>query len=129
MNDPISDCLIRIKNGYLARKGNVQMPHSKMKHAVLDVLNRHGFIGKIEVKGDKIKKTLSVDLLYQDKTPKLTDLVIVSKPGKRVYVPFKKLPKVLGGLGITIVSTPQGLLSGSVAQKKKVGGELICKVW
>ena len=103
MNDPISDCLIRIKNGYMARKGKVEMPYSKMKQAVLSVLNKHGYVGKIEVAGVGVKKSLIIDLLYQNKIPKLTDLEIISKPGRRVYVPFRKLPKVLSGLGITIV--------------------------
>lgn len=129
MNDPISDCLIRIKNGYMARKGKVEMPYSKMKQAVLSVLNKHGYVGKIEIAGVGVKKSLIIDLLYQNKIPKLTDLEIVSKPGRRVYVPFRKLPKVLSGLGITIVSTPEGLLAGNTAHKKKIGGELICKVW
>lgn len=129
MNDPISDCLIRIKNGYMARKGKVEMPYSKMKQALLSVLNKHGYVGKIEIAGVGVKKSLVTDLLYQNKIPKLTDLEIVSKPGRRVYVPFRKLPKVLSGLGITIVSTPEGLLAGNTAHKKKIGGELICKVW
>lgn len=113
----------------MARKGKVEMPYSKMKQAVLSVLNKHGYLGKIEIAGVGVKKSLIIDLLYQNKIPKLTDLEIVSKPGRRVYVPFRKLPKVLSGLGITIVSTPEGLLAGNTAHKKKIGGELICKVW
>ena len=129
MNDPISDCLTRVKNGYMAKKQAIVMPYSNMKKAILEVLFRHGFIGAIEVKGEVPKKSLDITLLYENKTPKLTDIEIVSKPGRRVYIPAKKIPKVLGGMGITVLSTPQGVLSGSVALKKKIGGELICKIW
>lgn len=129
MNDPISDLLIRIKNAYMARKVNVEIPHSKMKEGVIAVLNRHGYIGKIEIIKDGAKKTIKVDLVYDNKTPKFTNVEIVSTPGKRVYVPYTKLPKVFGGMGISILSTPKGIVSGSFAKKNKIGGELICKVW
>jgi len=129
MNDPISDFLIRIKNAYMAGKVQFEVPHSKMKEAIADVLKRHGFISKIATKKEGVKKFMVIDLAYQNKIPKFTNVVIISKPGKRVYVPHNKLPKVLGGLGITIVSTPEGIMSGSFAKKKKLGGELICKIW
>ena len=129
MNDPISDLLIRIKNAYMARKENVEVPHSNMKLGVIEVLKRHGFVGKVLIKPDGVKKTMLIDLIYQDKIPKFNDVVMVSTPGKRVYVPYTKIPKVLGGLGITIISTPKGIVSGKAAFKNKTGGELICKIW
>ena len=114
----------------MARKSHVEIPHSRMKEQIADVLKRHFYINKIEVKKDGVKKTLVLELSYQDdKTPKFNDVTIVSSPGKRVYISYKKLPEVLAGLGITIVSTPEGVMSGSLARKKKIGGEFICKIW
>ncbi|OGG04059.1 30S ribosomal protein S8 [Candidatus Gottesmanbacteria bacterium RBG_16_37_8] len=129
MTDPVSDFFIRIKNAYSSGHHMVEIPYSEMKFALADVLRRHGYIGKIEHKNEKSKKTLLIDLLYPDKQAKFTNLEIVSKPGCRVYIPFKKIPKVLGGLGIAILSTSKGIMSGNEARKKKIGGELICKIW
>src|SRR4030042_6303168 len=114
MTDPISDFLIQIKNGYLSRKETIVSPYSKMKEELGTVLVRTAFAKKIEIKKDKTgKKEIIVSLTYEGKKPKLTNLVRVSRPGKRVYVGRKKIPFVLGGLGITILSTPKGLMSGS----------------
>lgn len=129
MNDPRSDFLIRIKNAYLARKDSVVIPHSKTKEAIAQVLRHHGFLKGLEIKSEGVKKNLVLDLFYQNKTPKFTDLEIVSKPGKRVYASYHKLPKVLAGWGITVVSTPQGMMSDRQARKKMLGGEIICKIW
>lgn len=130
MTDPISDFLIRIKNAYMARKEQVTIPHSKMKAGMADVLKKYGYISKIDVQNDGgSKRSLVLDLIYLNKTPKFNDVEIVSSPGKRVYIPYSKIPKVLGGLGITIISTSKGIMSGSNAKKNKIGGELICKVW
>lgn len=128
--DPISDFLIRIKNAYMARKEQVIIPHSKMKAGMADVLKKYGYISKIDVQNSgSSKRSLVLDLIYLNKTPKFNDVEIVSSPGKRVYIPYSKIPKVLGGLGITIISTSKGIMSGSNAKKNKIGGELICKIW
>ena len=129
MSDSTSDLLIRIKNAYLARLSTVEIPHSKMKEAISQVLKDNMFIKGVEIKSKGVKKILILSLTYLNKTPKFTDLEIVSKPGKRVYVSHRKLPKVLAGLGISVVSTPKGIMSDKEARKKKLGGELICKIW
>nr|AKQ01669.1 30S ribosomal protein S8, small subunit ribosomal protein S8 [uncultured Microgenomates bacterium Rifle_16ft_4_minimus_22956] len=129
MTDPVSDFLIRVKNAYMARKTRVEIPHSKYKQALANVLSRYGFLGKIEVKNAKVGKNLLIDLLYQDKKPKITDIKIISKPGRRSYTGYKEIPRVYSGLGIALLSTPEGVISDKEARKKKLGGELICKIW
>ncbi|OGF98860.1 30S ribosomal protein S8 [Candidatus Gottesmanbacteria bacterium RBG_16_38_7b] len=129
MTDPISDLLIRIKNAYYAHHSKVSLPYSRVKSAIAEVLMRYGYMGKIDVKENKNRKILVIDLLYQGKIGKITNVEIVSKPGRRVYIPYTKIPKVLGGLGISVLSTSHGVMSGQDARKKKIGGELICKVW
>ena len=128
MTDPISDFLIRIKNAYLARHDTVNIPYSLMKQSLAAVLINSGYLGKSEMKKTGNKKTLQIKLLYINKEPKLTDLEIVSKPGRRIYIPYKKIPKVLGGMGTSVLSTTQGIMSGDTARKKKIGGELICNI-
>lgn len=127
--DPISDFFIRIKNAYLSKKDKVAIPYSKTKHALSNVLNRTGFVGKVEVNEKTAQKNLFLTLLYPEKQAKLTDLAMVSKPGRRVYVNKTKVPKVLGGMGIAVISTPLGIMSDKEARNKGIGGELICKIW
>lgn len=130
LTDPISDLLIQIKNGYMARKGNIVVPYSKMKNEIVCLLSKEGYLGKIQVQSvGKGKKNLAIALLYKDKQPKLTDIVKVSKIARRSYAKKNKIPKVLGGLGISVVSTSKGLMTDSEARKKGLGGEIICKVW
>ena len=131
MTDPISDFLIQIKNGYLARKEKIEVPFSKNKEALGKLLVKEGYLGKVTVKKEEgsIKKYLAIDLLYIGKKPKLTEIVRLSKPSVRIYVKGKQIPKVLGGLGMIIISTPKGFLTGREARKIGVGGELICKLW
>lgn len=128
MTDPIADLLIQIKNSYLVGKAKVSLPHSGIKQSLAKLLSEEEYVGNIQVTGD-IKKTLDIELKYDNKTPKFTHVVRISKPGKKVYARKDKLPKVLGGLGITIVSTSVGLLTDRQARKKGIGGELICKIW
>ncbi len=129
MTDPIADLLARIKNGYLAGKNQVAAPHSKAKQALAQLLSKEGYIDEVKVeKGDKAKD-LILKLIYEGKKPKLTEIIRVSKPGGRVYVKKDEIPKVLGGLGIVILSTPKGLMTGKEARKKGMGGEVICKMW
>ncbi|OGG15074.1 30S ribosomal protein S8 [Candidatus Gottesmanbacteria bacterium RIFCSPHIGHO2_01_FULL_39_10] len=129
LTDPISDMLTRIKNGYRARLKEVEIPHSRVKFNLGQVLQQEAYLKDIKVTGDKTKKKIVATLHYDKNTPKLTDLKRVSKPGVRIYTNKNNIPKVLGGMGLVILSTPQGLLSGKEARKKGLGGEIICKVW
>ncbi|MBI5465606.1 30S ribosomal protein S8 [Candidatus Gottesmanbacteria bacterium] len=140
LSDPIADFLSRIKNGYLAKKKEITVPFSKIKENLAKILVEEGYLsnGKwqsaqkrvpAESANGKSKKELVLTLKYEKKKPALTDIKRVSKPGLRIYVDKTKIPKVLGGLGITIVSTPKGLMTDKEARKKGLGGEIICKVW
>lgn len=130
VTDPIADFFIQIKNGYMARKKMVVLPHSKMKEGLAKLLVKEGFLGKAEVKKmTKVKTELILSLVYQGLEPKITDMKIVSKAGKRVFVGKKEIPRVLGGMGSAILSTPLGLLTDKEARKKGVGGEVLCKIW
>ena len=130
LTDPISDFLIQIKNGYMARKENVVIPYSKIKEELANLLSKKGYLGKVQVRQkSKIMRDLAIYLIYEGRQPKLTDVVRVSKISRRVYVKKGKILKVLSGLGISIISTSSGLMVGSEARKKGLGGEIICKVW
>lgn len=130
MTDPIADFLIQIKNGYMAGKKDITVPGSKMKLALAQVLSKTGLVGKIEAqKNDKAKNRITVELIYNSGTPVLEEIKLISKPGKRVYTNRNSIPKVLGGLGKVIISTPKGIMTGDDARKMNLGGELICKIW
>ncbi len=128
MTDPISDMLTRIRNGQKARKVSVSMPASTVKIAVANVLKDEGYITDFEESGEGAEKTLSVELKYFEGTPVIEKVQRVSKPGLRVYRGKDDLPKVLGGLGIAIVSTSAGVMSDRQARKQGIGGEVICVV-
>ena len=125
VNDPVSDLVIRIKNGYRANLSEVRSPWSTMRERVAKVLQENKFIEKITREEDE----LVIALKYNGKVPVLTDIRRVSKPGVRIYTKVKKLPRVLGGLGINILSTPKGVMSDKQAKKLNVGGEIIAQVW
>lgn len=129
VNDPISDMLIRIKNAYLARHRQTQIPYSRLKENLGDILVRTRFLKDLKVESIGLKKYLIATLKYEGKHPTLTDVAIVSKPSLRIYVSRGKIPRVLGGLGICILSTSKGLMTGKEALGKKLGGELLCKIW
>jgi small subunit ribosomal protein S8 len=128
MSDPIADMLTRIRNGQKARKVNVSMPASTAKEAVAAVLKDEGYITGFGTSGEGASKSLSVELKYFEGTPVIENVKRVSKPGLRVYRGKEELPKVLGGLGIAIVSTSAGVMSDRQAREKGVGGEVICVV-
>ncbi len=128
MTDPISDMLTRIRNGQKARKVSVDMPASKVKITVANVLKDEGYITDFETSGEGAEKTLSVELKYFEGTPVIEKVQRVSKPGLRIYRGKDELPKVLGGLGIAIVSTSAGVMSDRQAREKGIGGEVICVV-
>ncbi|KKU28954.1 MAG: SSU ribosomal protein S8P [Candidatus Amesbacteria bacterium GW2011_GWA2_47_11b] len=125
VNDPLSDLIARIKNGYRAGLPEITLPWSRMKEDVVRVLVEQ----KMLEKSDKQKDELVIKLKYEGKTPALTDIRRVSKPGVRIYSGVKKLPRVLGGLGINILSTPKGIMADKTAKKLHVGGEIIAQVW
>jgi small subunit ribosomal protein S8 len=132
VNDPIADMLTRIRNAITSRHDAVNIPSSRMKVAIAEVLKTEGFIKdfSVSVEDGKVQPTLKVELSYGGrKTPVVTGLKRVSKPGLRVYVPRNEIPRVYGGLGIAILSTPKGIMTGQEARRQSVGGELLCYVW
>lgn len=128
VNDPISDMLTQIKNGYMARKADVQLPWTKLTQAVADVLARQKYLTNVEMVTNG-RKYLKLTLKYHEKQPAMTDVKRVSKPSLRIYVNKNNIPKVLGGIGMALISTPSGLMTDSQARKKGLGGEVICEIW
>ena len=128
MTDPIADMLTRIRNGQKARKVSVAMPASTAKIAVASVLKDEGYITDFSTDGDGAKKTLSVELKYFEGSPVIESIQRASKPGMRIYRSKDELPKVLGGLGVAIVSTSAGVMSDRQAREKGIGGEVLCIV-
>jgi small subunit ribosomal protein S8 len=130
MTDPIGDMLTRIRNGLQARKSVISSPASKTRQRVLDVLEREGYIrGYSRTEGEANKAELSIELKYHEGEPVIRTLNRVSKPGRRVYSAVNDLPRVHNGLGISIVSTPKGVLSDAEARENNVGGEVLCTVF
>ncbi len=130
-SDPIADMLTRIRNANTAKHDTVDIPASKIKVAIADILVREGYIAKYEIVEDGVAKTIRATLKYgADKNEKIiTGLKRISKPGLRVYAGKDNLPKVLGGLGIAILSTNQGIITDKEARKLQVGGEVLAFVW
>ncbi len=130
VNDPIADMLTRIRNAVMVRHESVLVPSSKMKLAIANILKEEGFIGDYEVVRGKSNRDIKILLKYQDRNePVISGLERVSKPGLRVYVQKKEIPRVYGGLGIAILSTPDGVMTGQQAWRRGIGGELLCYVW
>ena len=130
MTDPLADMLTRIRNGQQARKTSVMTPASRLRGSVLDVLQREGYIrGYAAAESDTGKPAFSIELKYQEGQPVIAELQRVSKPGRRVYSGIKDLPRYYGGLGISILSTPRGVLSDNEARQQNVGGEVLCRVF
>src|ERR1700738_5468186 len=129
MTDPVADMLTRFRNAVTARHTRVQIPASKLKLAIARVLKEEGYIKDIEILKDNPQGTIRLTLRYVDKKPVLTQLKRVSKPGLRVYTKQAVIPRGGGGLGIAILSTPQGLMTGHRAYMQGLGGEVVCYVW
>ena len=129
MTDPIADMLTRVRNAIMARHTRVMIPASNMKIAIARILKEEGYIKDYEVLRDSPQGTIRVTLRYVDKRPVLTQLKRVSKPGLRVYTRRDSIPRVRGGLGTAILSTPQGLMPGRTAYQLGLGGEVVCYVW
>ena len=131
MSDPIADMLTRIRNANTAKHDTVDVPASKMKIAIADILLNEGYIAKYDIVEDGAFKTIHITLKYGvDKNEKvISGLKRISKPGLRVYANAEELPRVLGGLGTAIISTNQGVITDKEARKLKIGGEVLCFVW
>jgi small subunit ribosomal protein S8 len=126
--DPIADMLTRIRNANKALLPTVEVPHSKIKEGIANILLQEGYIAACETEGAKIKK-LKLKLKYQNRRGVIAGLRRVSKPGIRTYTGSAEVPRVLGGLGVAILSTSKGVMSGVEARKQNVGGEVLCYVW
>ena len=129
MTDPIADMLTRIRNGGMARHQSVMIPMSKMKLSIARILKDEGYIRDFDIPGDE-QRYFRVWLKYgTDKKPLMTGLKRVSKPGLRVYSSRSEMPVVLGGLGVAIISTSQGIMTGQEARRRNLGGEVLCYIW
>ena len=124
----ITDLIIRVKNGYMAGKESIECPFSKYRGEVVKKLMQIGYVKNFEVEGDIIK-TMTINLVYKNGSPSLTDVKIFSTPGKKWYVASKELKPVLGGMGYSILSTPQGIMTHVEAKRKQIGGELLFNIW
>jgi len=130
MTDPIADMLTRIRNAINRRHASVDIPHSKMKESIARILQDEGFVQRYEIVPDGRFQAIRVHLKYAEgRRPVLTHLRRLSTPGRRLYAGSTQIPRALGGMGIVIVSTPRGVLTGTRARRENVGGELICEVW
>ena len=128
--DPIADMLTRIRNALIARHDFTEMPASRLKVSVAEVLRKEGYIGSFELKEDGHRKNIRIGLAYApDRTPVIVGLQRVSKPGLRVFAGRGEIPRVYGGLGVAVMSTPQGVMTGKEARQRGVGGEVLCYVW
>ena len=130
MSDPLGDMLARIKNGQHAKKSEIRCPASKAKASVLDVLTREGYIrgySKVDIGSNKTE--LNIELKYDENVPVIQMLKRVSKPGRRVYSAVKDIPRTNNGLGVTVVSTPKGVMADYEARQNNVGGEVLCQVF
>jgi small subunit ribosomal protein S8 len=128
MHDPISDLLTRIRNGGMALHETVSMPHSRMKEAISKLLVQEGYIRSVKVEGEKLK-TLKLELKFKGRKSVIVGIRRVSRPGLRRYVQSTEIPRVLGGLGVAVVSTSKGVMTGTEARQQGIGGELVCYVW
>ncbi len=128
ISDPIGDMLTRIRNAQMKQHPTVLIPASNFKKQVLDAMEREGFIASYEVVKDSTFEELKVNLKYVHGTPVIREIRRISKPGRRIYSRFESLPRVLNGLGISIISTSKGIFSDNEARDKKLGGEIICNI-
>jgi small subunit ribosomal protein S8 len=125
VRDPLSDLVSRIKNGYMAQAPEVIENWSRVGEEIVNVLTKAGYVDGVE----RAEKVMVIKMKYKDDKPAITNIVRVSKPGSRTYVGYREMPRVWGGIGVHILSTPKGIMTDRQAKKTKVGGELICKVW
>jgi len=128
MTDPISDMLTRIRNAGRALRPVVTVPHSRVKECIANILKQEGYVAGVAIDG-KAGKVINITLKYQGKKTVIEGLRRVSRPGLRYYVGATEIPRVRGGLGVAVVSTSEGVMTGLQARKKNLGGELLCYIW
>ncbi|MBI3695641.1 MAG: 30S ribosomal protein S8 [Acidobacteria bacterium] len=130
MTDPIADMLTRVRNALAARHPKVDVPASKLKAEIARILKEEGYIVNFKVAEEEGKRTIKIYLKYSnDNQPVISKIERVSRPGRRVYVGQKEIPRVLGGMGINILTTPRGVMTGRNAHRERLGGEILCEVW
>jgi len=130
MVDPIADMLTRVRNAFRSGHPRVEIPHSRHKMAIAQVLKKEGYVGEITEIEKGGFKAIRIVLRYDDEGKGyLSGITMISKPGKRVYAGHEEIPLVMGGLGVNIISTPRGVMSGAEARKTRVGGEILCNIW
>ena len=129
LSDPIGDMLARLKNSQMRNHKKVELPSSKFKAKIAEILKSEGYIIDYEVKSKQNKSNLYISLKYNSGSPVISSIERISKPGRRIFSSAESLPKVNNGLGIAIISTPKGVMTDIDARKQKVGGEIICKVF
>ena len=129
LSDPIGDMIARVKNAQARRHKKVELPSSKFKSKIADILKNEGFIKDFKVSTEEKKNILSLELKYHSGNPVISNFERVSKPGRRIFSSADSLPKINNGLGIAILSTPKGVMTDIDARKQRVGGEIICKVF
>tara|TARA_X000000368_G_scaffold418337_1_gene417647 strand:- start:1298 stop:1696 length:399 start_codon:yes stop_codon:yes gene_type:complete len=128
--DPIGDMFTRIRNGLMRNLNTVNIPASKFRSKILEILKSEGYINNFYIEeNDNNTKTIKVDLKYYEGSPVIKEIKRISKPGRRVYSKATSIPKIQNGLGMAIISTPQGVMSDMQARKNNIGGEIICKVF
>ena len=129
MTDPISDLLTRMRNAMTAKHPKVHVPTSRMKVEIVKILESEGYVDGFEIIEHEIQGSINIELRYVDGQKAITGLERVSRPGRRVYCGKDEIPKVLNGLGVTILSTSQGVMTGTSCRAKGIGGEVLCNVW
>jgi small subunit ribosomal protein S8 len=129
VNDPIGDMIIQIKNAKMAGIRAVEIPYSRLKFDVAKIMQEEGYLDSVDKSGEFPRQQLKIALSYQGKSAVLTDVKRKSKPGLRIYVGKSMIPQVIGGMGIAILSTPRGIMTGKEAKKQGIGGELLCEIW
>ena len=130
MTDPIADMLTRIRNANTAYKDEVEVPASRLKEEIARVLSREGYVGTYRLEGEEPKQRIVIEMKYgPDRERTISGLKRISRPGRRVYADRQHLPRVLGGLGVAILSTSQGLMTDRQAARRGIGGEILCHVW
>jgi len=129
MTDPISDMLTRIRNASMVGKRLIEMPSSKIKFALAKILESEGYVETVKEETDGVRKTLYINLKFDGKVPAISSVKRISKPGRRVYVKSSELSRVLSGMGLAIISTPNGLMTNGEARKRSLGGEVICEIY
>jgi small subunit ribosomal protein S8 len=129
MTDPIADMLTRIRNAVAIKKPEVVMPYSKAKYSIAKILEEERYIDKAEKLKNGHFDELRIQLKYTDNGPAIRHIKMISKPGQRIYVSSKELPRILNGFGLAVISTSSGVMTNKTAAKQKVGGELVCEIW